>query len=102
MDYGRRFKYYRNKAKLTQKEAAKLIGINDYQLGNYETGRSEPSLDILKKMSKAYKVSIDQMLGNKPVPATSDLINVEENGPDYEELLDKIKKYVDEFEKSKM
>lgn len=64
MDYGKSFKHYRQNAKLTQKEAAKLIGINDYQLGNYETNRSEPSIDILKKMSKVYGVSIDKMIGN--------------------------------------
>ena len=48
----------------TQKAAADLIGINDYQLGNYETNRSEPSLEILKKMSQAYCVSIDKLLNN--------------------------------------
>ena len=64
MDFGKSFKFYRQRAGLTQKEAAALIGINDYQLGNYETNRSQPSLEILKKMSKAYSISIDKMLGN--------------------------------------
>ena len=64
MDFGKSFKHYRQKAGLTQKEAADLIGIKDYQLGNYETNRSQPSLEILKKMSKVYLVSIDKMLGN--------------------------------------
>ena len=64
MDFGKSFKFYRQKANLTQKEAAELIGVKDYQLGNYETNRSQPSLEILIKMSKAYLVSIDKMLGN--------------------------------------
>lgn len=64
MDFGKSFKFYRQRAGLTQKEAADLIGINDYQLGNYETNRSQPSLEILKKMSKVYSISIDKMLGN--------------------------------------
>lgn len=64
MDFGKSFKFYRQRAGLTQKEAAALIGINDYQLGNYETNRSQPSLEILKKMSKVYSISIDKMLGN--------------------------------------
>ena len=102
MDYGKRFKYYRTRAKLTQKEAAKLIGINDYQLGNYETNRSEPSLAILKKMSKLYKVSIDKMLGNKPFPINSDLIEVKDNEEDIDDVLSKIKGYVEELEKSRM
>ena len=102
MDYGKRFKYYRNKAKLTQKEAARLIGINDYQLGNYETNRSEPSLTILKKMSRLYRVSIDQMLGNKPFPVNSDLVQIDKSDTDVDEMLDTLKKYIDEFEKSRM
>lgn len=65
MDYGKRFKLYRENAGLTQRQAAELIGVNPYQLANYETGRSEPSLDILKKMSKVYEVSIDNLLGNR-------------------------------------
>ena len=64
MDFGNSFKYYRKRAGYTQKEAAKLIGVKDYQLGNYETNRSQPSLEILIKMSKVYLVSIDNMLGN--------------------------------------
>ena len=64
MDFGKRFKFYRQKANLTQKEAAELIGVKDYQLGNYETNRSQPSLETLIKMSKVYSVSIDKMLGN--------------------------------------
>ena len=64
MDFGKSFKFYRQRVNLTQKEAAERIGVKDYQLGNYETNRSQPSLEILKKMSKVYSVSIDKMLGN--------------------------------------
>ena len=63
MKYGRRFKYYRQKCGLTQSEAACKIGIKGYQLGNYETDRSEPSLSILVKMSDLYNVSVDNLLG---------------------------------------
>ena len=95
MDYGRRFKYYRNKAKLSQKKAAQLIGINNYQLGNYETNRSEPSLAILKKMSKLYRVSIDKMLGNK---VDNDIINDNAGNTELVEVLSKIKEYIEEIE----
>ena len=64
MKLGQRFKRYRSKLGLTQKEAAELIGVKDYQLGNYETNRSEPSIEILKKMSQAYRVSIDKLVNN--------------------------------------
>ena len=64
MDIGKRFRHYRAKSGLSQKQAAELIGVNYYQLGNYETNRSEPSISVLKKMSKVYQVSIDQLVGN--------------------------------------
>ena len=86
MDYGKRFKHYRKKAKLTQKDAAELIGVNGYQLGNYETNRSEPSITILKKMSKVYKVSIDEMVGNKQKESTESSIVYDGGYVDVEEL----------------
>ena len=64
MDIGKRFRHYREKSGLSQKQAAEQIGVNYYQLGNYETNRSEPSISVLKKMSKVYQVSIDQLVGN--------------------------------------
>ena len=64
MDLGKRFKFYREKAGLRQNKAAELIGVKNYQLGNYETNRSEPSIDVLKRMSKVYGISVDKLIGN--------------------------------------
>ena len=88
MNLGKRFKKYRQKSGLTQKEAAELIGINSYQLGNYETNISEPSIAILKGMSKAYKVSVDDLIGNNIVEST-------EKG--YSEDHQRIEKAIKEF-----
>ena len=63
MNYGKRFQLYRRKRQLTQKDAAKELGVNPYQLANYESNRSEPSIKVLIGMSKLYCVSIDQLLG---------------------------------------
>ena len=87
MDFGKNFKFYRQKANLTQKEAAEIIGIKDYQLGNYETNRSQPSLEILKKMSKAYSVSIDKMLGNSRFANKAAIETSEEDYIDMDDLL---------------
>ena len=64
MNYGKRFKTYRERVGLSQKEAAELLGVKGYQLANYESNRSEPSIRVLIAMSKAYDVSIDLLLGN--------------------------------------
>ena len=102
MDFGKSFKYYRQKAKLTQKEAAELIGIKDYQLGNYETNRSEPSLEVLKKMSKVYLTSIDKMLCNN-VPAYKLAKENEQDDYSYhdmEESLKNLNEVVDKINKA--
>ena len=101
MDFGKSFKVYRQKAGLTQKEAADKIGIKDYQLGNYETNRSEPSLEILKKMSKVYLVSIDKMLGNNVLANKLASENDEDGYIDIDELLKNLNSVVAKMDKSK-
>lgn len=100
MDYGKRFKHYRSISNLTQKEAADLIGIKDYQLGNYETNRSEPSLDILKKMSKVYQVSIDKLLGNNFLNKDVNQGTEEKEYLDMDELLADLNDVVSKINKS--
>lgn len=101
MDYGKSFKFYRSKANLTQKEAANLIGVKDYQLGNYETNRSEPSIDILKKMSKVYQVSIDKMVGNNVLRNKYVQEPESEDGYlDMDELIKNLNDIVDKINKS--
>lgn len=41
-------------AGLTQRQAAKLLGINPDTLSRYESGRSVPRVDMIEKMSKLY------------------------------------------------
>ena len=101
MNFGKSFKFYRQKAGLTQKEAADKIGIKDYQLGNYETNRSEPSLEILKKMSKVYLVSIDKMLGNNVLANKLASENDEDGYIDIDELLKNLNSVVAKMDKSK-
>lgn len=52
----------RDKAKLTQEEAAKLIGVSKDTLSNYERGKSYPDIPILKRIEKVYGVSYNQLI----------------------------------------
>ena len=101
MDIGKSFKHYRQKAILTQKEAADLICIKDYQLGNYETNRSQPSLEILVKMSKVYLVSVDKMLGNNLLRNKMEKENPESSKDyvDINEILKSLSEYVEQVNK---
>lgn len=47
---------------LTRKEAAEMLGISIYTLGNYERGESYPDVPILKKIEKLYNVSYDDLI----------------------------------------
>lgn len=98
MNFGKSFKFYRQRANLTQKEAADFIGVKDYQLGNYETNRSEPSLAILKKMSKVYLVSIDKLLGNNMLQnrIKQEFFEEEKEYIDIQEVLKNLTEYVEQ------
>lgn len=42
--------------KLTQEQAAKLIGISVFTLINYESGKSFPDVPIIKQIEKVYDI----------------------------------------------
>ena len=94
MNYGNRFKRFRTKVNLSQKDAAELLGIKAYQLGNYETNRCEPNINTLKKMSKIYRVPLDTLLGNQDTINSldeDDFFDLEELDKILEELLGQIR-----------
>lgn len=96
MDLGKRFKRFREKCGLTQSEAAERIGIKNYQLGNYETNRSEPSISILKKMSEVYEVSVDSLIGNFRFANNEHVLNDSVDG-DITDLAEQLKKISEEL-----
>ena len=100
MNIGRRFKIYRKKVNLTQQEAAKYIGVKPYQLANYESNRSEPSIKVLIAMSKTYHVSIDKLLGNVKTldHQENDQYEMQEN--EQKEFINKLKALLKDFEDS--
>lgn len=95
MNIGERFKYYREKVKLTQKEAAELLGVKNYQLANYETNRTEPNIQTLINMSSIYKVTIDELLNNKVQNKSST------HSEDYNNLLLEINEFVKNINNNK-
>ena len=102
MNVGLRFKRIRENRKLTQREAAELIGVKYYQLGNYETNRSEPNIETLKKMSEVYKTSIDNLVGNTKLiknAIENGYINEEDEVVDLKELTKNLKVIVEKIEK---
>lgn len=58
-----RLKEIRQKQNLTQKDVAEMLGISRSSYTNYETGKREPDLTTLSKMSDIFHVSTDYLLG---------------------------------------
>ena len=94
MNLGDRFKFYREKVELTQKEAANLLGVKNYQLANYETGRTEPNIATLLKMSSIYNVSLDELLNNQRK------INKNKHSKDYNNLLIELNNFLKNIDKN--
>lgn len=67
-----RIKEYRVKLELTQTELARVCNVKQNTVSSWETGRSEPDFESLKKMSGIFGCSIDELLGNKETPVISE------------------------------
>lgn len=69
-------RYYRSRSNLTQQQVSDLMGINRTTYTYYETGKSEPSIDNLYKLTKIFGITYDDLLptdSNKNVnPEKSD------------------------------
>lgn len=59
----------RENKNLTQLQVAKLTGITNTTLSNYENATSRPDPDTLKLLAKTYNVTTDYLLGLSDVPA---------------------------------
>jgi len=50
---------------LNQQKVAMDLNISREALSHYETGRREPSIDMLKKLSAYFNVSIDYLINGE-------------------------------------
>lgn len=61
-DFGKRFKFFRNKVNLTQKDVAKKIGVSEQAISKWENGICLPDAYNLMLLGKVLNVSIDCLL----------------------------------------
>ena len=71
VDFPQRLAERRKQHNLTQAQLAERIGMHVVQLRRYEAGTSQPTLDVIRKLSTALQVSADMLLFGK-----------DERGPD--------------------
>lgn len=58
MKYGKTLKEAREKAGLTQQEAAAILGWSQPTIAYYESNKREPTLSRLKEMATAYQTPL--------------------------------------------
>lgn len=63
-----RLKEARKQARLTQKDVALAIGVNQNTYSYWETGKTKVDNVTLKKLSELFNVSVDYLLGNDGLP----------------------------------
>jgi transcriptional regulator with XRE-family HTH domain len=62
MSFSDRLATIRKKRKMTQQKMADAIGIHVSQIKRYESGDTQPSLEVLRKIALALNVSADLLL----------------------------------------
>lgn len=62
MTLGTRLKEFRTVQHLSQKDVADFLNISRQSISRWETDKSYPDIDNLIKISRLYKVSVDEML----------------------------------------
>lgn len=62
MDFPERLAALRKKKGLTQKALAEAVGIHLTQLSRYESGSSQPTLEVIRKLAVALSVSADELI----------------------------------------
>ena len=56
---------FRQKLAISQKQLATYIGVTDAAISQYEKGKRKPDLEILKKLSKVFNCTLDDLTENK-------------------------------------
>ena len=79
---GERIKSLRKANDMTQKEFSELIGVSRSTLAGYETGKIEPSLNVISRMANQFEISPSYFLRGMAVALPSDSRG--------EDLIDKI------------
>lgn len=71
MDIGERIRELRKEQGISQPELAKIIGVANSVISNWETGTNFPRGDYVALLAKTFNVTTDYLLGNEDEFGTS-------------------------------
>lgn len=90
---GNRIKFLREQKDINQSEFAKILGIANSTLSQYETGQRIPSDEIKLKIANYFKVTIDYLLGN-----SSESTTIESENQDISLIMTNLKEKLKNYE----
>ena len=91
-----RLEELRTEKKLTKKEVAAFLKINQSTYGKYELGKREPDYDTLTKLAELFCVSTDYLLGRTDIKNPTESIAAHHDGDEWtEEELEDIEQFKD-------
>lgn len=83
-----KLKDFRKKLNITQKEIASQLGVSFQTYSSWETERTEPSAEMLKKLADFFGVTVDELLGRSSEPQLFD--NARVDRPEILDIWDKL------------
>lgn len=72
MNFGSKIQMLRKNHGISQERLAEILNINRNYLSRIETGKSEPSLSVLKDISKYFKIDITTLMDIQTNGSNSD------------------------------
>ena len=67
-DFAKNLRKFRKDKGYSQQKLAKILGYGYTAIANYESGRNEPSLDVLIVLAETLGVTVDELLGVEQNP----------------------------------
>lgn len=86
---GRKIKEVRDKYKLSQQRFGVKIGISGKTISAYETGKCQPPLKVLEKISSVYNASFLQLKKAKQKHLKDRITVMKDSIKEIEEILDR-------------
>jgi transcriptional regulator with XRE-family HTH domain len=72
MSFNEQLTKLRKRNNITQIELANLMNVKQYVISSWETGRSEPNISQIIKLSDIFKIPTDYLLDRDIITASSD------------------------------
>lgn len=64
MSLGKKLIKYRKEASMSQEDVAEVLNVSRQTISNWELDQTSPDLEQAKKISKLYKISLDELIDN--------------------------------------